>query len=190
MTFLIVVVIIFIMDNKINEIIKENINTFSLPRYHEIPDVGLFLEQTVRLVNGYLVQLGGFELTNSMISNYVKQGLVASPVKKEYHREQIAAIIFIAIMKPVLSLEELKRCFALQQATYPLDVAYNYMCAEFENILQYVFGIKKELEKNGTTNSEAKTLFQNMITTVVHKIHLAKYLNEVSKTLEVEKEKH
>lgn len=176
------IVIILIMNNKINEIIKENIDTFSLPRYHEIPDVGLFLEQTVRLVNGYLEQLGGFELTSSMISNYVKQGLVASPIKKEYHREQIAAIIFIAIMKPVLSLEELKRCFALQQDTYPLDVAYNYMCEEFENILQYVFEIKNKTDKIGTTDSETKTLFQNMITTVVHKIHLAKYLNAVSKT--------
>ncbi len=43
----------------------------TLPRYHEITNVGLYLEQTAKFVNQYLKELNQPELTNSMISNYV-----------------------------------------------------------------------------------------------------------------------
>ena len=49
----------------------EDINGFRLPRYTQIPDVGLYLEQVVRYVNAHLAPLGEPELTSSMVSNYV-----------------------------------------------------------------------------------------------------------------------
>ena len=68
----------------------EDINGFRLPRYTQIPDVGLYLEQVVRYVNAQLAPLGEPELTSSMVSNYVKQGLIPSPVKKSYTAEHLA----------------------------------------------------------------------------------------------------
>lgn len=59
----------------------EAIEGFRLPRYAQIPDVGLYLEQVVRYVNTHLAPLGEPELTISMVSNYVKQGLISSPIK-------------------------------------------------------------------------------------------------------------
>ena len=56
----------------------ENIEGFRLPRYEQIPNVGLYLEQVVRYVNAHLAPLGESELTSSMVSNYVKQGLIPS----------------------------------------------------------------------------------------------------------------
>ena len=47
---------------------------FCLPRYAQIPGVGLYLEQVVRYINAQLAPLGEPELTSSMVSNYVKQG--------------------------------------------------------------------------------------------------------------------
>ena len=78
-----------------------------LPYYTDIPDVGLLLDQTARLINGYLEPLDDISITNSMISNYVKHQIIARPVKKLYYREQIASLIFIAIAKTVLSLEDI-----------------------------------------------------------------------------------
>lgn len=63
----------------------EAIDGFRLPRYAQIPDVGLYLEQVVRYVNTHLAPLGEPELTSSMVSNYVKQGLISSPIKKVIH---------------------------------------------------------------------------------------------------------
>ena len=43
---------------------------FSLPRYRELPSVGLYLDQTVQLVNSCFRGFPGVELTPSMVSNY------------------------------------------------------------------------------------------------------------------------
>ena len=48
---------------------------FALPRYADLPQVGLYLDQTVQYVNGYFRTFCGVELTPSMVSNYVKKGV-------------------------------------------------------------------------------------------------------------------
>ena len=65
---------------------------FALPRYDEIPSVGLYLDQAVQYVNGHYRSFPGVALTPSMVSNYVKQGLVNHPIKKKYTREQLACL--------------------------------------------------------------------------------------------------
>ena len=40
-----------------------------LPTYEEIPGVGLYLEQTVKYLNEFLVPMLGAEITPSMVSN-------------------------------------------------------------------------------------------------------------------------
>lgn len=55
---------------------------FSLPRYRELPSVGLYLDQTVQLVNSCFRGFPGVELTPSMVSNYVKKGVISHPVKR------------------------------------------------------------------------------------------------------------
>ena len=94
---------------------RMEISQFSLPRYRQIPDIGLLLEQTVRLINGYLDPLGGVLLTSSMVSNYVKHGIIDRAVKKQYGRDQLAYLVFIAIAKTVLSLDDIARLIELQR---------------------------------------------------------------------------
>ena len=86
--------------------------TFSLPDYDQIPNVGLYLEQVTKYLNEYLEPLGCTPLTGSMISNYVKKGLVKNPVKKQYDREHIARLLVIAVSKTVLTLEEIQQLLA------------------------------------------------------------------------------
>ena len=88
--------------------IKASIENFRLPRYDEIPDVGLYLEQTTKYISELLSPLEDISITRSMISNYIKQGLVSNPVKKQYSRDQIAYLIYIAIAKTVLSLDHIR----------------------------------------------------------------------------------
>ena len=143
-----------------------------LPAYHAIPDVGLFLEQVTQYINSYLSPIEGVAITGSMISNYVKRGLIASPVKKQYNREQIAQLFFITAAKSVLSLEELQTILRVQQRSYPAAVAYDYFCMELENVLQYVFGVKDSLDEVGVEQSEEKTLLRNTIIAAAHRAYL------------------
>lgn len=169
------------MTQQMKEEIVSSIQNFRLPSYREIPDTGLYLEQTATYIADYLAPLEDIVITGSMISNYVKKGLIANPVRKQYSREQIAYLFFIAIAKSALSLEDIHLLISLQKKTYPSHIAYDYLCSEFENVLHYVFGIKDTLDTVGIYRSDEKLLMRNTIITVAHKIYLDKCLTRLKK---------
>lgn len=160
--------------------IARTVSAFRLPRYNEIPNVGLYLEQATKYVCEYLAPLGEFSLTPSMISNYVKKGLIANPVKKQYSREHIAYLFFIAVAKSVLSLDALTGFIKLQQQTYALPRAYDYFCNEFENLLQFTFELKDTLETTGQDNTDEKRLLYTCIVAAVQKVYLEKCLEAIA----------
>ena len=151
------------------------IEQFRMPRYREIPDVGLYLDQTVKYVNRYLAPLGCLEITSSMVSNYVKKGYISNPVKKQYDAEQIAYLFFISVAKSVLSMDNIARLFDMQKKMYNAEIAYDFFCAELENMLQYTFGLKESLDEVGTPEdrSETKTMLRSTIIAVTHIIYLS-----------------
>ncbi len=163
------------MEQAREEQILQQIRSFTLPRYEEIPNVGLYLEQTSKYISEYLSDLGDYALTGSMISNYVKKGLVANPVKKQYDRNQIGYLMFIAIAKSVLSMEDIRLLLQLQKDTYDPPMAYEYFRRELENVLHYVFGLKPELDNIGRDRTYAKKMLRNTIIAVAHKVYLDKY---------------
>lgn len=169
------------MKQETKQQIASSIADFRLPRYQEIPNVGLYLEQATKYVCEYLAPLGEFSLTPSMISNYVKKGLIANPVKKQYGREQIAYLFFIAVAKSVLSLDALTGFIQLQQQTYTLPKAYDYFCEEFENLLQFTFEVKDTIEMSGEDNTDEKRLLFTCLVAAVQKVYLEKCLEAIAK---------
>lgn len=167
--------------------IKNSIADFSLPRYNDIPNVGLYLEQVVKYISEYLEPLGCFSLTGSMVSNYVKKDLISNPVKKQYDRDQIAYLFFIAIGKNVLSMEDIRLLFEMQTKIYTTKKAYDYFCSEFENVLEYVFGVKEELDTVGHDHNDTKTMLRNTIIAVAYEVYLDKYLAALHAESEAEK---
>lgn len=164
------------MTNEQKRAAAESVKNFRLPRYNEIPDVGLYLEQTTKYISGYLAPVLDGGLTPSMISNYVKRGLIPSPVKKQYSREQIAYLFFIAAAKNVLSLDALDGFIRLQQQTYDLQKAYNYFADEFENLLMFSFELRDTIEVKGEDSTDEKRLLFSCIAAVTQKIYLEKCL--------------
>lgn len=160
------------MKTKTREKIAEPARIFHLPKYEDIPDVGLYLEQTVKYINSYFDSFDGMNLTASMVSNYVKKGLVANAVKKQYYREQIAYLFFIAVAKNVLSMENLSLFISIQKDSYSTKKAYDYFCDELENVMEFVFGIKDNLAEIGNDDTEEKTMLRSTIITAAYKIYL------------------
>lgn len=169
------------MKTEIKQALADSVRDFRLPRYSQIPGVGLYLEQVVKYICESLSPLQENPITNSMVSNYVKKGLVPSPVKKQYSRDQIAHLMFIALAKSVLSLDDLSLFIRLQQQTYPTDRAYNYLCDEFENIVHYVFGVKKTLDDVGSDSTDEKFMLRATIITIAHKLYLEKCFAHLSR---------
>ncbi len=162
------------MIPEIKEQICASIAGFTLPAYHEIPDVGLYLEQTAKYISDYLAPVLSQPVTGSMISNYVKKGLIAKPVRKQYGREQIAQLIFIATVKSIISMDDLQIVMSVQRATYPSEIAYNYFCREFRRVLSLVFEHEDALAPVGPNATDEKIMLHNIIITVAHKVYLEK----------------
>lgn len=160
------------MKEELKQHMAETIKNFHMPRYGELPSDGLYLEQTTQYINSVLEPLGCMTITSSMISNYVKKGIIASPIKKLYYAEQIAYLFYIAIAKNVLSLEHIVYLRQMQEKSYPKEIAYDYLCEEFENVLFHVFGLKDKIEDIGRTKSDEKMLFREVIIAASNSIHL------------------
>lgn len=160
--------------------VSQTVKDFRFPRYNEIPNVGLYLEQATKYVGEYLSPLGEYTLTPSMISNYVKKGLIANPVKKQYGREQIAYLFFIAIAKSVLSLDALTGFIKVQQSSYTLPKAYDYFCEQFEELLRFTFELQDTMETVGEDNTDEKRLLFTCIVAAVQKVYLEKCLEAIA----------
>ena len=162
------------MDQRITDAISCSMCGFRLPRYQEIPDVGLYLEQTTKYVNQCIRPLGFEDVTSSMIRNYVKQGLITNPIQKQYSANQIAHLIALVLLKQVTHLDYVSNLFRLLNAheKYTDQVAYDYFCEELENILYFRFGLKGSIEEVGVTSSLEKEMLRSAVTAVSHIVYL------------------
>lgn len=160
------------MEQMMQRVMTETMRTFSLPRYEQLPDMGLYLEQTVKYVNHLFEPLGCVEITGSMVRNYVKMGLIKNPVKKQYYAEHIAYITALTLLKQVIPLEQVDILFCRQKKVYTVQTAYDYFCMELENVLRYRFGLKAAVEEIGETNTIEKEMLRSAVTAVSHIIFL------------------
>lgn len=161
-----------------NKELASFVKNFKMPTYNEIPSVGLYLEQVSKYITECLAPISDTGLTGSMISNYVKKKLVSNPVKKQYSREQIAYLLFIAVAKSALSMDEIKLVLEMQQMRCDAETAYNYFSNQLENMLGYVFGLQEAPKAIDNADNE-KTLLQSVLLVFCQKAYLEKALNAI-----------
>ena len=106
-----------------------------LPRYNEIPNVGLYLKQVGKLINDIIEPFMEADVTEAMLSNYVKKHIISSPVKKQYDREQTAKLIFIVFAKNAASLDNIALLLKKQEQAYSAQEAYDFFAETMENAL-------------------------------------------------------
>lgn len=160
------------MNTEMKRRMAESIRGFRLPRYNEIPNMGLYLEQTTKYINGFLAPLGCLEITSSMVSNYVKKGVIPKPVKKQYFAEHVAYLFFVALAKNMVAIEDIGLLIEMQRDTYTLPVAYDFMCSQLECTLEYIFGLRTTQEALGETESDEKNILSSLIFSAANVIHM------------------
>ena len=85
----------------------DQLRAVHLPRWNELPDIELYMDQVLVLMAKYMQGIAAEEdklLTASMVNNYVKMGLVPAPVKKRYSRSHLARLVIICVMKQVVPM--------------------------------------------------------------------------------------
>ncbi len=137
--------------NKIEEELIEwtqEITQFHFPRWEELPDFDLYMDQVLTLIDKYLFVFNPSKqkkiITASMINNYVKLDLIPPPVKKRYKKKHLAYLIAISVLKQVLTIPEVKEGLVYQASISGIRGAYDLFCTEQEAAL---VAIGSHLEK-------------------------------------------
>lgn len=111
---------------------------FKLPRWEDLPDIDLYMEQVITLTDKRLSLLGIKPVTPAMINNYVKLKLLPAPIHKKYTRLHVAYIFAIAILKDVFEITQIKDGILIETQSLGLKQAYNLFVSDVENAVRLI----------------------------------------------------
>ncbi len=159
------------MDNELYE--------FHIPRWNELPNLDLYLDQVVTLLEDYLKELLPLKdknedkvITKTMINNYVKHGVLKPPINKKYNREHIARLIVICTLKKVYSINDINSLIKLALETSGIEVSYNKFCVLIEKCIDSVFNKKDFIYDEELT--EERYILKNVVQSVINKLYIEK----------------
>ena len=157
------------------------IEAFRLPRYADLPDFRLYIDQLIALGEKTLAPLMGADgekwITATMVGNYARQGVIPRPEGKRYGREHAAYLIFVCLSKQVIAIGDIQQLIALQRRTeFNVAVAYDYFCTELESILAHVFNGAPLRPDSSRTHARETHLVRSAGFAVAHKIYPSQYL--------------
>ncbi|MBV7389383.1 MULTISPECIES: DUF1836 domain-containing protein [Enterococcus] len=139
------------------------IQEIHLPRWQELPEFELYMDQVINLVDRYLSSMMTSEkahlLSSAMVNNYVKHKLIPAPVKKRYSREHLAYLMMITILKQVLSIPDIKALIDMQLEVAQADEVYNHFCEAQESALKEVTQV---INRDKITNENYKFDFRQI----------------------------
>ena len=159
---------------KQSNIINKSIEEFHIPRWEELPDLDLYLDQIVTILEKYLEPyIGNKEekiITKTMINNYVKQEVIQPPVKKKYNRTHIAYLFVICILKQIYSINDISQLIKLAIQTCSIEEGYNKFCLELEKSINLVFK-GKQYEENEEISSQ-RYILKNVVQSFANKLYV------------------
>lgn len=105
------------------------LDNFRLPKWEDIPNFGLYMEQVIDLLRQYLdylpPELKEEQLiTAAAINNYVRTKVMPMPIRKRYYREHIAYLIIILTLKQGLSIALIHQLIPLGLSTEEVERIY------------------------------------------------------------------
>ena len=120
---------------------KEDLQQLHLPRWHELPDLALYMDQLVTLVERYtapfkVTQREERGITPAMVNNYVKKQLLPPPERKKYGRRHLSRLIIITILKQSFELPVIQKGLDWQRDSGDYTLAYDQFCQQLEETVQ------------------------------------------------------
>lgn len=166
-----------------NKTIDEDIQNFHIPRWNEIPNVDLYIDQVVCFLQDSLCNYIKNDnekddkiITKTMINNYVKQGIIKPPLNKKYNKEHISYLFVIFILKQLYSINDIKKLINLAISTSSPEQAYNKFCSELEKSIKLTFSGENYLKSDTFTNEQY--LLKNVVQSFSNKLFVQRtFLN-------------
>ena len=121
---------------------EKYLNNFRLPKWEEIPDFGLYMEQVIGILGQYLDYMPP-ELkeeqfiTAATINNYVRTKVMPEPKKKRYYRVHIAYLIIILTLKQSLSISLIQKMIPMGLSEDQVRETYTAYAARHSMVARY-----------------------------------------------------
>ena len=119
-----------------------------LPYWEELPEIDLYMDQVIVLMDKYLSFHKTDENTNivthSMINNYVKLGIMPAPIKKKYSREHIAYLIIICTLKQALPISDIKNIVERRVQKTSIAETLNFFSDLYDSVFNTVIALCKK----------------------------------------------
>jgi len=152
----------------------ENIVNFHIPRWSELPNIDLYIDQVICYLDDCLLNYVSKEneehiLTKTMINNYVKHSVIMPAINKKYNKEHIAKLFIICILKQLYSISDIKNLFALITKDVDISSAYDTFCSELEEAVAVIFH-----EDNNIEHNEKDSMIKNIAISFVYKLYVDK----------------
>lgn len=157
--------------------VRELLINFKLPRWKDLPNFDIYMDQVVSYINQQLAPLYFNEeekiITRSMINNYVKNSIVKPPVKKHYKRYHLAFLIVVLILKRCYSLTEISKLIEIhnQMEHSDLEKSYDVFSCCFENCLHEIIREGNAGNLPIQNSNWQKQLLINVVQSVVFKMY-------------------
>ena len=142
---------------------------YRLPDWDTIPDLGLYMEQILVLLQQYLdyfpKEIKDEPLiTAAAINNYVRKKLMPEPVKKRYYRSHIACLIMICSLKQSLSISLLQLLLPHGQSEEEVKTRYESFARQQRRATDaFLAGTREQkgnlTEKKGSSPAEDPEAF-------------------------------
>ena len=149
---------------------------FCLPRWEELPDVDLYLEQVLSLIDQRLLEYMAVDekklMTKTMVNNYVKQKIILPPINKKYDKLGVASLFVICILKSVYSINDIAGLIGLALKVNDMGESYNRFCEATEDAVTSIF-VKNEFPKVWA-RTRAQQILQNAAGSFACKLYVQK----------------
>lgn len=114
-----------------------------LPKYAQLPDLELYMDQVISIVDKYLPQditVNAKEkiLTPTMVNNYVKLSIIPPPRKKRYTRVHLAYLIIVCTLKQTLAMATIQRIIPTDATEEDVEEIYNSFVNNQRKAFSYV----------------------------------------------------
>lgn len=132
---------------------KNFMKKYSLPSYDEIPNLGLYMDQVLTLMNEYLAPLRTADtadtaITAAIINNHVRLKVMPAPEKKKYLRLHIAYLIIICTLKQSMSISDIQKLIPRNLTDDEMRVVYtDYERSYKASVLFFINEVKDETDR-------------------------------------------
>ena len=155
---------------------------FSLPPWEYLPDMELYMDQVISLVNRYLNLIPQDEtdpvITASAVNNYVRLKMMPAPERKRYGRKHMACVIVICVLKQSLSLKEIQRILPREMTDENVRQVYEDLVAQMgitsRLFIKQVDDVAKQVLDPQNPYGCESLVYHSAVSSVLYKLLTAK----------------